>query len=199
MSILIVDNYDSFTFNLFQLIAVLDGNEPLVKRNDQIDFEFVRNLAPSHIVLSPGPGHPAVERDFGICRQLIEMKSELNAAVLGVCLGHQGIVHFLGGKVCRAEKAVHGKMSRIRLKGRSPLFSGIESGSLVMRYHSLVAEKSSLPARLEITAELDEDDKEALLMAVQDRKERLFGVQFHPESVGTAIGKKLLENFLRLC
>lgn len=197
MSILIIDNYDSFTFNLYQLVSVVSGASALVKRNDEINMTEILALCPQKIILSPGPGHPANPRDFGVCRELIERSSELRVPVLGVCLGHQGIVHYLGGKVVPAETAVHGKMSKIRIKAESPLFCGLESGFMAMRYHSLVADLQTLPDTLELVAELE--SQEALIMSVQNKDRRLFGVQFHPESVGTPFGKKLLENFLSLC
>lgn len=197
MSILIIDNFDSFTFNLYQLLSMSAGCEVMVKRNNEMKFAELRSLNASHIVLSPGPGHPKNERDFGVCKDVVERASELTGKILGVCLGHQGIVQYCGGNVIKAETACHGKMSPIKIVSKSPLFSGIDSGSLVMRYHSLIAERRTLPAALKVTAELEADAN--VIMAVEDTSGKLFGVQFHPESVGTDFGKKLLENFIALC
>lgn len=197
MSILIIDNYDSFTFNLYQLISMLTDLEVLVKRNDELSFEDIKRLKPKSIVLSPGPGHPAVARDFGVCKVLVKQKAELDCPMLGVCLGHQGIVQHSGGNVVRAPEPMHGKMSPIEIIAESPLFRGIESGVKVMRYHSLIAERKSMPAELEVVAELSGNPD--IVMSVQDQKRKLYGLQFHPESVGTAVGKKILGNFMTLC
>ena len=196
MSILIVDNFDSFTFNLYQMLSML-AQEVIVKRNNEITVAELKALRPSGVVLSPGPGHPAEARDFGVCKQVVEQAADFNCPVLGVCLGHQGIVQHSGGKVVRAGQPVHGKMSPIRIVAKSPLFAGLESGMKVMRYHSLIAERQTLPAQLEIVAELDGPDP--IIMAVQDKKRNLHGLQFHPESVGTSVGKQILENFVSLC
>ena len=197
MSILIIDNYDSFTFNLFQLISVLKPGEVIVKRNDEIDLRYIRDLKAEAIVLSPGPGHPANDRDFGVCKQVVLSASELKTKILGVCLGHQGIVQHLGGNVVRAPIPVHGKTSALKILIDSPLLKGIPAkGTRVMRYHSLVAEKSSIPVNLEVLAE---DEQDGLVMAVQDRKLGLYGLQFHPESIGTPQGQVIVENFLKLC
>jgi len=197
MSILLIDNYDSFTFNLYQLISMINNGGVIVKRNDEITLAEIKALKPSHIVLSPGPGHPASERDFGVCKTVVSSSDELNCPILGVCLGHQGIVQHSGGNVVRAPQPVHGKMSEIEIVADSPLFAGVDSGVKVMRYHSLVAERSSLPAHLEVVAEVRGQSN--IIMAVQDRKRRLFGLQFHPESVGTDVGRKILENFIAIC
>src|SRR5256885_16661727 len=155
MRVLIIDNYDSFTYNLYQFLGEL-GGEVSVARNDAIAVEDVRAMNPSHIVLSPGPGSPDKARDFGVCGPLIV---DLGSAIpiLGVCLGHQGIIHHLGGRVVRAPRIVHGKTSRVRHDG-SRLFRGLAPEIEVMRYHSLLGEKSSLPACLRITASTIDDD-----------------------------------------
>lgn len=195
-SILIIDNFDSFTFNLYQMLSMLAA-KVIVKRNNELDLKGIEQLRPDGIVLSPGPGHPANERDFGICKQIIESAEEMDSVILGVCLGHQGIVQHSGGNVIRAQEPVHGKMSAINLVSECPLFKGLDSGIKVMRYHSLIAERSSLPANLEVVAELETADK--TIMAVQNKSRKLFGVQFHPESVGTGVGSKILENYVSLC
>lgn len=197
MSILIIDNYDSFTYNLYQLFAVIAASENVtVKRNDEIDLDSIKAMAPGAIVLSPGPGHPANDRDFGICKSIVKNAADMKSKILGVCLGHQGIVQHSGGNVIPAASPVHGKMSELRLIADSPLFNGIKSGTKVMRYHSLIAERESMPKQLEIVAD---ESKDNLVMAVQNKAVKLYGLQFHPESIGTAEGKRMMENFLQLC
>lgn len=192
--VLIVDNYDSFTHNLYQQIAV-QGAEVHVVRNDAIDLAGVRALAPTHVVLSPGPGHPANARDFGVCGAILDELAPTGLPILGVCLGHQGIVHRLGGDVVRAPEIVHGKTGRIRHDDEG-LFAGAPQPMTAMRYHSLVAASDTLPACLRVTATLDEPGKAPLIMAVAHTSLPLFGVQFHPESIGTPDGDALIRNFL---
>lgn len=189
---LIIDNYDSFTFNLYQYIGELGGN-PVVLRNDAVTVDGIKRLAPTHIIISPGPGDPADPVYFGVNREVI---LHLSAVIptLGVCLGHQGICSVLGGRVIRAREVMHGKTSEITHDGTG-LFAGIQSPMTVMRYHSLIAEKASIPAELRVTAMEESDD---IVMAVQHRTRPLFGVQFHPESIGTPEGKKILRNFLNV-
>lgn len=191
MSVLIIDNYDSFTHNLYQLLGGL-GVGVEVRRNDEIDLASILEMAPSHIVLSPGPGHPKNERDFGICGRVVRFLSD-QFPVLGVCLGHQGIVHHLGGRVVRAPTIVHGKSCRISHDGQG-LFRGLNPDLEVMRYHSLVAESEFLPEDLEVSAET----ADGLIMAVAHRHRPLVGVQFHPESIGTPQGVHLMRNFLEM-
>lgn len=195
MSILIIDNFDSFTFNLFQLLSVLTDEEIVVKRNNAVDFDGIVSLNPSAIVLSPGPGHPSNERDFGICKSVVLNAEKLKSKILGICLGHQGMVQHLGGNVVKAPKPVHGKMSELRILKDSPILSGLKDGCKVMRYHSLIAERATVPKSLEIIADEQNDE---LIMAVQSVDRRMFGLQFHPESIGTAEGKTMMENFLRV-
>lgn len=197
MKVLIIDNYDSFTFNLYQLISVVTKNEVLVRRNNEISLDEIKEMQPSHIILSPGPGHPANDRDFGVCKEVIKAAADLKSRILGVCLGHQGIAQHCGGQVVRAPQPVHGKMSSIKVVSESPLFAGIASGARVMRYHSLIADRKSLPANLQVIAEVD--DSPELIMALQDKSSKMYGLQFHPESVGTPLGQKLIENFIELC
>lgn len=189
MRVLLLDNYDSFTYNLYQLIAGL-GAEVLIYRNDAIDLAGIDALAPSQIVLSPGPGRPDNGRDFGICGPVIE-RYAATIPILGVCLGHQGIVHRLGGRVVAAPEIVHGKTSRLRHDGAG-LFADLGQDLEVMRYHSLMADRQSLPAALQISAETSD----GLIMAVRHRSWPLFGLQFHPESIGTPMGSTLLSSFL---
>lgn len=190
MRTLIIDNYDSFTFNLFQYVAEL-GGEPVVYKNDALPVAEIAALAPSHIILSPGPGTVEEPHDFGVCRDVIA--SFIEIPVLGVCLGHQGIIYHFGGKITRAPQIMHGKTSTILHTGEG-LFADVENPFTAMRYHSLVGERAFVPSCLKITAETADDH---LVMGVQHKERPLFGVQFHPESIGTPEGKKILQNFLR--
>lgn len=190
MKTLIIDNYDSFTFNLFQYVGELGGN-PLVKRNDEIDLSEIEKLNPTHIIISPGPGRPDDPEYFGVNRDVI-LNLAPRVPTLGVCLGHQGICHVLGGKVIRAPEIMHGKTSAIQHDGRG-IFRGVKNPLTGMRYHSLIAEKKSVPRELKITAT---EKESGIVMAVEHRKIPLFGIQFHPESIGTPEGKKILKNFL---
>ena len=191
MNVLLLDNYDSFTHNLYQRIGEL-GAAVEVVRNDAIDVAGVEAMAPDRIVISPGPGRPARARDFGICADVIASFSG-RVPLLGICLGHQGIVHGLGGRVVSAPEIVHGKASPIQHDGVG-LFGGLAQDIEVMRYHSLMAERQSLPASLQISAQT----ADGLVMAVRHRKWPLFGLQFHPESIGTPDGSRLLGNFLTM-
>ncbi len=195
MRVLLVDNYDSFTHNLAQLIGalVIDARavEVLVRRNDAVSPDEVEALAPTHVVLSPGPGHPSRERDFGVCADLVR-NARADRPLLGVCLGHQGIAHHLGGAVVRAPVIMHGKISRVRHAGEG-VFAGLCDGFDAMRYHSLMVERASLPACLRITAETDD----GVIMGLAHRTLPMQGVQFHPESIGTPDGERLMRNFLR--
>ena len=192
MSVLLVlDNYDSFTYNLVQYLGEL-GERPHVVRNDAIAVEEIAALAPRAIVLSPGPRTP---REAGICVAAIQ-RYGAEIPILGVCLGHQAIGEAYGGRVIRAPRGVmHGKTSKIRHDGRE-LFAGVPSPLEVMRYHSLVVESGSLPSGLEVTATAVDDPTE--IHAMRHRTHPVWGVQFHPESVLTQSGKRILENFLTL-
>lgn len=189
MTTLVIDNYDSFTWNLVQLVGSL-GERPVVVRNDAVTLAEIRQLAPGHIVLSPGPGHPQDAARTGICGAVVH---ELGATVpiLGVCLGHQLVVHTLGGRIVRAAKVMHGKASTIRHDGKG-IFASLPPAFEAMRYHSLVAEPATIPACLEVTASCDD----GTIMAVQHRSQPVFGVQFHPESIGTPEGRALVGAFL---
>lgn len=190
MSVLLVDNYDSFTHNLAQYLGVL-GAEVHVHRNDAIDLDGVRALAPRCIVLSPGPGHPKNARDFGVCAPIVDLLSA-TTPILGVCLGHQGIAHRFGGEVVRAPAVMHGKTSAVRHDGTS-VFAGLPEQIEVMRYHSLTVATETLPSEFAITARTVDD---GVVMGLRHRERPLHGVQFHPESIGTPDGMQMLRTFL---
>ena len=187
--ILVIDNYDSFTFNLVQYFRML-GSEVVIRRNDEISLQDIEACSPAGIVISPGPGHPS---ESGISPDVIKTFAG-RIPILGVCLGHQAIVHVFGGDVVRASQIMHGKTSRVRADGHG-LFEGIKGKFEAMRYHSLVACRKSLPESLIVTAE-SEDDHE--IMGVRHRDYPVEGIQFHPESIMTVIGKRLLRNFLEI-
>jgi anthranilate synthase/aminodeoxychorismate synthase-like glutamine amidotransferase len=184
--LLLIDNYDSFTYNLYQYLAEL-GVEPLVRRNDEITVAEAEALHPAHLVLSPGPCTP---REAGVCVALIQ---ELGPRIptLGVCLGHQCIGAAFGGVVVRAPEPVHGKVSQISHCGVG-VFRGLPSPFAATRYHSLIVERATLPPELEVTAETDD----GLVMGLRHREYPIEGVQFHPDSILTREGKRLLANFL---
>ncbi|MBU1669491.1 MAG: aminodeoxychorismate/anthranilate synthase component II [Actinobacteria bacterium] len=183
---LLVDNYDSFTYNLAQYLAEL-GSEVVVRRNDEVDLEGARSLSPTHVVISPGPGGPP---DAGVSCELVSALAG-EVPILGVCLGHQVIGHVMGGRVVRGPAPVHGKTSRVFHDGRT-IFEGLPSPLEATRYHSLVVDRDSLPDVLEITGSTDD----GLVMGLRHRKLTVEGVQFHPESILTPEGKRILENFL---
>ncbi len=188
--ILVIDNYDSFTYNLVQYLGEL-GAEPVVRRNDAITVDDIGALEPRAIVISPGPGTPA---DAGVTIPAIR-RWGAEIPILGVCLGHQAIGEAYGGRVIRAARVMHGKTSRILHNG-TDLFAGLPSPLEVMRYHSLVVERASIPPTLEITAEAQDAPDE--VHAMRHREHPVWGVQFHPESVLTQHGKELIANFLEL-
>jgi anthranilate synthase component II len=188
--ILVIDNYDSFTYNLVQYLGEL-GEEPVVRRNDAIDVDAVGALGPTAIVLSPGPCTP---REAGVTVPLIR-RWGATIPTLGVCLGHQAIGEAYGGRVVRAHRVMHGKTSQVLHDGRE-LFEGLPSPLAVMRYHSLVVERSSLPRDLHVLAAAVDDPDE--IHAMRHRTHPVWGVQFHPESVLTEGGKRILQNFLEL-
>ena len=186
--LLVIDNYDSFTYNLVQYFGEL-GADPVVKRNDAITPEEVGKLRPERIVISPGPGTPA---DAGISMEVIR-KMAPTTPILGVCLGHQCMAEVFGGRVVRADRLMHGKTSPIRHEGGG-VFAGLPNPFEATRYHSLIVEKSSVPACLRITA----DTAEGEIMGLQHREFPVHGVQFHPESILSREGKSLLGNFLKI-
>jgi anthranilate synthase/aminodeoxychorismate synthase-like glutamine amidotransferase len=189
LKLLIIDNYDSFTYNLVQLFGEMDDVDLVVKRNDEISVDEIKKLKPDRICISPGPGRP---ENAGISSELIrELGPQL--PILGVCLGHQCIAQVFGGEVVRAEKLMHGKTSHIHHQGGG-VFKNLAEPLEATRYHSLIVKRESLPEPLEITAETDEGE----IMGLQHRQFRIHGVQFHPESILTAEGRKLLANFLKI-
>ena len=188
--LLVIDNYDSFTYNLVQYLGEL-GAELEVRRNDAIGVEQIGELAPTGIVISPGPCAPA---QAGISVEAIRRWGS-SIPILGVCLGHQAIGEAYGGAVVRADRVMHGKTSRVQHDG-SGVFAGLPSPMEVMRYHSLIVERDSMPSCLEIIAVAEDDQRE--IHAVRHREHPVHGVQFHPESVMTPEGKALLRNFLEL-
>jgi len=191
--LLVLDNYDSFTYNLVQYLGEL-GVGPVVYRNDALSVAAAIGLVPTAIVVSPGPGAPA---GAGISVPLIREAAARHIPVLGVCLGHQAIGEAFGGRVVHADRLMHGKTTPVAHGGMG-LFSGLPSPLTVMRYHSLVVSARGLPAELEVIAwSVDRPDGEEI-MALRHRKLPVFGVQFHPESIGTEGGMDLIRNFLRL-
>jgi anthranilate synthase component 2 len=190
MKVLLLDNYDSFVYNLAQYLGEL-GVEPIVYRNDQITLSTAKKLKPDRIVISPGPGDPSDRKYFGVCADII-VDMGRKTPTLGVCLGHQGIGHVFGGRIRRAKTLMHGKTSLIEHDRRS-ILKGVESPFRATRYHSLVIDDKTLPKELQITAR-SMDDKE--IMGVRHVKYPIEGVQFHPESILTDAGKKILKNFL---
>jgi anthranilate synthase component II len=192
MKILVIDNYDSFVYNLAQLLGEL-RTEPTVLRNDRITLKDVVRLDPDAIVISPGPGHPADRRYFGVCTDVI---GELGyrIPVLGVCLGHQGIVHAFGGKVINAKRIRHGKTSLIQYTA-DRLFEDVANPFRATRYHSLVADQNTFPSCLEVTARALDDGE---IMGIRHKQYLMEGVQFHPESVLTDEGRRILLNFISM-
>lgn len=185
--ILLIDNFDSFSYNLYQLAGSIEPDIMTV-RNNAVTPEDVRRLKPSHIIISPGPGKPC---DAGNCIQIIkELAGEI--PVLGVCLGHQSIVEAFGGRVVHAGKLVHGKAETIRINNSHPLFKGLGRTIKAARYHSLAAEKESIPKCLEVLGMSSDNE----IMAIAHRELSVFGVQFHPESIMTPQGDVILKNFL---
>jgi len=185
---LLIDNYDSFTYNLVQAFAA-HGANVMVYRNDMISVEEALALAPTHLVISPGPGRP---EDAGVSLAMIAAFAGA-VPILGVCLGHQSIVQQLGGEIVRAERLMHGKTSEIKHDGKT-VFEGISQPFVVGRYHSLCAATESLPDTLEITAETDN----GVIMGVRHKTLPIEGVQFHPESVLTPEGETLMTNFMKI-
>ncbi len=212
MKVLIIDNYDSFTFNLYQFVGeILSAQklkdpafefELLVKRNDELTLEAIKALKVDRIIISPGPGSPDDQAYFGVCAEVIKQLGQ-TIPLLGVCLGMQGIVHVFGGDVIRAGLPMHGKLSPIVHCGMG-VFCQIPQGLEIMRYHSLVAKNTTLPECLEVTAYIQLDEGEvfqdgvpqAEIMGVKHRSYPIQGIQFHPESFASEGGKEMIENFL---
>ncbi len=191
MNILLIDNYDSFVYNLYQMLGEVSGVAPIVFRNDQITIEVVCDMNPDAIVLSPGPGHPANKRDFGVCADILS--KDLDVPILGVCLGHQGIGLYHGQPLSKAKQVMHGKTSRISHNGDG-IFKNIPNPFIGARYHSLAISKVT-NNDLEVTAVADDGE----IMGVQHRTKKIYGVQFHPESIMTQNGKDIVSNFVEIC
>lgn len=188
--ILIIDNYDSFTYNLYQLVGEFE-KDIKVYRNDEITLEEIKKLQPSKIIISPGPGTPHNKRDFGVSQDtILEMGKEI--PVLGVCLGHQGIFTAFGGEITRTEP-VHGKQCHIH-HHNTGMFQGVSSPLQAARYHSLVCKKDTTPSSVDIMAETDD----GMIMAIKHQDYPIFGLQFHPESIGTDDGRQIMKNFLEM-
>ena len=190
--ILLIDNYDSFSYNLVQLIGGLckknGGEEIKVIRNDELTVKEIEDLNPSRIILSPGPGRPA---DAGVCEDVVkQLKGKVK--ILGVCLGHQGICESFGGNIIYAKVLMHGKQSEVKIDNTVQIFKGLPEKVNVARYHSLAVEKSTLPEELQVIAEDDTGE----VMAVKHRDYEIYGLQFHPESVLTPDGAVMMKNFL---
>lgn len=187
--LLLIDNYDSFTYNLVHYLGEL-GAEVVVKRNDALDVQEAMAMRPEAIMLSPGPCDPA---QAGICLALVHAAAEVKMPLMGVCLGHQAIGEAFGGNVVRCHEIVHGKMGAMHHTGKG-LFAGLPSPFEATRYHSLVVDRETLPDCLEITAELED----GTIMGLQHRELPIHGVQFHPESIRSEHGHQLLQNFLAM-
>ncbi len=187
--ILLIDNYDSFSYNLFQLVGIINSDIRVI-RNDELTVSGIEALRPSHIIISPGPGRPA---DAGICEEVIKHFSG-KVPILGVCLGHQAICEVFGATVSYAKELMHGKKSSIHIANGSQLFRGLSPIIDGARYHSLAMVRETLPDQLLIIAE----DSAGEVMGVKHREHDVYGVQFHPESILTPNGKTILENFLRI-
>lgn len=185
--ILLIDNYDSFSYNLVQLAGAINSNIRVI-RNDEITVDELEKMCPSHIIISPGPGHP---KNAGICEEAIDrMKGKV--PILGICLGHQAICEVFGASIVLARKLMHGKQSNIHIANGSSIFKGLPPVIKAARYHSLIAQKSSLPDELLVIAE--DDDGE--VMGVKHRDYEIYGLQFHPESILTPQGAVIMSNFL---
>jgi anthranilate synthase component 2 len=187
--ILLIDNYDSFSYNLYQAIGCIEP-EILVVRNDEMSAEKMAALNPSHVVVSPGPGAP---KDAGVCEEAIRIFAG-KAPVLGVCLGHQAICEAFGGEIVHAKTLMHGKRSAVHIANGSELFRGLAPIVQAGRYHSLAARRASLPDELLVIAE----DEQGEVMGVKHRDYDIYGLQFHPESILTGDGNTIIENFLRI-
>ncbi|MDC3425651.1 aminodeoxychorismate/anthranilate synthase component II [Aquibacillus sp. 3ASR75-11] len=184
--ILLIDNYDSFTYNLFQYISEL-GKEVQVVRNDEITVNEIKERRPEVIILSPGPGTPD---EAGICIEVVQKLGD-TLPILGICLGHQAIGAAFGGNIIQAKMIKHGKTSKLKYNDNQ-IFKRLDHPLEVMRYHSLVIEKETIPSELEILATSEEDDE---IMAVKHKQLPIYGLQFHPESIGTKVGKQILQNY----
>jgi anthranilate synthase/aminodeoxychorismate synthase-like glutamine amidotransferase len=190
--VIILDNYDSFVFNLYQAVGEITGEAPMVFRNDSIQVSEIAALDPTHIIVSPGPGDPQHPKYFGTCNETIVQLGP-KVPLLGVCLGHQGIAAAFGGEVVRGPMPTHGKTSLIVHDGEG-VFEGVTSPIEGMRYHSLVVDKERLPEDLTVTA----TTPDGVVMGIRHRTHPIHGVQFHPESIGTPTGNRIVANFLAM-
>lgn len=189
MRSLIIDNYDSYTYNLYQLIGKVSGIEPIVIKNDEMTYDEILNLDFDNVIISPGPGSPDKEKDFGICKDIIE---KLDKPILGICLGHQGIYYYHGGKVVRAEEPMHGRQSSVNHNGKG-LFKEIKNNFTVTRYHSLTCEDKELDG-----IEIDARTPEGTVMGISHKTKPIYGLQFHPESIASECGEELIKNFINI-
>lgn len=187
--ILLIDNYDSFTYNLYQMVAEVNPDVKVV-RNDEITCDEVEKLDPEYIIISPGPCYP---KEAGICEELV-LRFMKTKKILGVCLGHQAICEACGGKIVRARQLMHGKQSEIIIDDNNPIFKGMDKKIKAARYHSLIAERSTLPESIEIIAVEEQGE----VMAVRVRDTDVYGLQFHPESILTPNGNVIIKNFLNM-
>lgn len=187
--ILIIDNYDSFSYNLVQLVGSLNSDIRII-RNDVMTCSEIEKEDPSHIILSPGPGRPS---DAGICEEAIRY-FQGRIPILGVCLGHQAICEAFGAKITYAKELKHGKQSMASIDREDPIFEGLESLIRVARYHSLAADEKTIPDCLKVTARTQDGE----IMAVSHNEDKIFGLQFHPESILTESGEKIIRNFLKI-
>jgi anthranilate synthase component 2 len=190
VKVLVIDNYDSFVYNLVQYIGE-QGAETVVYRNDQTSLQQLAQLKPDRIVISPGPGNPEDEKYFGVCTSILQTMSK-KIPTLGVCLGHQGIIHAYGGKIVHAKKLMHGKTCIIK-HDQTGLLNGVPNPFSATRYHSLAGERGSIPNCLQVTAEAVDDGE---IMAIRHKQYPIYGVQFHPESILCEEGKIIIRNFL---
>ena len=188
--IILIDNYDSFSYNLFQFVGELNPDIKVI-RNDELTPEEILALKPSHAIISPGPGRPS---EAGIIEEFVRTAAG-KLPILGVCLGHQAICETFGAKITYAKQLMHGKKSSVTFDTKSPIFKELDGPHEVARYHSLAAAEENFPSCLKVTARTDDGE----IMAVEHEKHPVFGLQFHPESILTDCGKKLLKNFLETC
>lgn len=187
--VLLIDNYDSFSYNLYQLVGTINEDIKVI-RNDELTVDEIESLNPTHIIISPGPGYP---KDAGICEMVID-KLKGVVPILGVCLGHQAICEVFGGNIILASNLMHGKKSNIHIANGNEIFKGLSPIIEGARYHSLIAEKESLPDELLVIAE----DENGEVMGIKHRDYNVFGVQFHPESILSPMGINIIENFLSI-
>lgn len=187
--ILLIDNYDSFSYNLVQLIGEINPDIKVI-RNDEKTIEEIRDMKPSHIILSPGPGYP---KDAGVCEEVIR-KIGGEIPILGVCLGHQAICEVFGATICHAKQLMHGKKSNVKIDTNDLIFQNLPERVDVARYHSLIADIETIPEELKV---ISVDDNQEV-MAVKHKKKKIYGLQFHPESILTPEGRVILRNFLTI-